>query len=140
MGVHALGTGSGHPVTPCADGRFAQAVTFKALQAAVVLRRCIQGPLRKKVTYSRADPLEYAPVTFKHLATGMTVGELLAASLQYSDNTAANLKAADGDLVDNDGVGPAVLEDHVDAGQVPAGHALVLRTCKRQEGQCLDQG
>ena len=91
LGVYALDTGSGRTVTHRADERFAHASTFKALQAAVVLRRSTDADLRKKVMYSRADLLEYAPVTSKHLATGMTVGELLAASLRYSDNTAANL-------------------------------------------------
>jgi beta-lactamase class A len=103
LGVFALDTGSGRTVTHRADERFAHASTFKALQAAVVLRRSTDADLRKKITYSRADLLEYAPVTSKRLGTGMTVTELLTASLQYSDNTAANL------LFEHLG-GPEVLE------------------------------
>ncbi|OXH83656.1 class A beta-lactamase, partial [Burkholderia multivorans] len=32
----------------------------------------------------------YSPVTERHVDTGMTVAELCAATIQYSDNTAAN--------------------------------------------------
>ena len=33
----------------------------------------------------------YAPVTSQHVATGMTIAELCAATIQYSDNEAANV-------------------------------------------------
>ncbi|WP_229068644.1 class A beta-lactamase [Actinoplanes sp. DH11] len=91
LGVYALDTGSGRTVTHRQDERFAHASTFKALQAAVVLRKASDEDLRRVVKYRTADLLEYAPITTKHVATGMTVGDLLAASVQYSDNTAANL-------------------------------------------------
>ena len=35
--------------------------------------------------------MTYAPITEKHLATGMTVTELIDAVLRYSDNAAANM-------------------------------------------------
>ncbi len=42
--------------------------------------------------YGNADLLDYAPVTRAHVKDGyMTLGELCAAAIEYSDNTAANL-------------------------------------------------
>lgn len=103
LGVYALDTATGQTVTHRADERFAHASTFKALQAGAVLRRSSDRDLQKVVKYNRSDLLEYAPVTTKHVATGMPLADLLAASLQYSDNTAANL------LFDHLG-GPEALE------------------------------
>ncbi|MET0494875.1 MAG: class A beta-lactamase [Actinoplanes sp.] len=91
LGVYAIDTGTGHTVTHRADERFAHASTFKALLAAVLLRRLTDPDLRRVVRYTEADLLEYAPITSSHVATGMTVDALIAAAVQYSDNTAANL-------------------------------------------------
>lgn len=67
--------------------------TFKALLAAAVLDRSLSQPglLNRSIRYSEADLKTYAPVTSKFVDTGMTVGELCAAAVQYSDNVAANL-------------------------------------------------
>jgi beta-lactamase class A len=92
LGVAALDTGSGQRVGHRADERFAMCSTFKLLLAAAVLARVDAGEesLDRTVTYGEADLLSYAPITRKHLPR-MTVGELCAAAIQYSDNTAANL-------------------------------------------------
>ncbi|HVE17279.1 MAG TPA: class A beta-lactamase [Chthoniobacterales bacterium] len=92
LGVAALDTGNGQRVGYRADERFAMCSTFKLLLAAAVLARVDAGEesLDRKVTYREADLLSYAPITRKHLPA-MTVGELCAAAIQYSDNTAANL-------------------------------------------------
>lgn len=91
LGVFAIDTETGHTVTHRADERFAHASTFKALLAAVLLRRLSDADLRRVVKYTEADLLEYAPITSRHVATGMSIEDLLAATVQYSDNTAANL-------------------------------------------------
>jgi len=94
LGVAALDTGSGKQIGHRADGRFAMCSTFKLLLAAAVLARVDAGKesLERRVPYSGADLLSYAPITRKHVAEGaMTVGDLCAAAIQYSDNTAANL-------------------------------------------------
>ncbi len=68
--------------------------TFKLLAAAAVLHRVDlkQERLTRFVTYTRADLLEYAPVTKAHVDEGgMTLGGLCAAAIQRSDNTAGNL-------------------------------------------------
>ncbi len=68
--------------------------TFKFLAAAAVLHR-VDGKeeqLGRMIPYTRADLLEYAPVTTEHVKEGgMTLGGLCAAALELSDNTAANL-------------------------------------------------
>jgi len=92
-----------------ANERFAMCSTFKALLGAFVLSRvdAKQESLDRPVSYSAADILDYAPITKKELATGhMTVSQLNAASIQYSDNTAANL------LLDTVG-GPAALTQYL---------------------------
>jgi beta-lactamase class A len=66
--------------------------TFKAFAAAAVLRdqdRC--APLDRLIAYPPADLLPNSPRTEEHTGSGMTVGELCAAAIQYSDNTAGNL-------------------------------------------------
>ena len=74
--------------------RFAMCSTFKWVLAAAILQQVDQG--KRKVAdlirYSKKDLLEYAPVTSMHVAKGeMTIGDLCAAAVSLSDNTAANL-------------------------------------------------
>lgn len=59
---------------------------------AAVLAQSVAHPglLQQRVTYGRSDLVSYSPVTERHVDTGMTVAELCAATIQYSDNTAAN--------------------------------------------------
>ena len=76
------------------DERFAMCSTFKALLGAAVLARVDAKleTLDRPVTFNASDILEYAPIAKEQLPTGhMTIAELNAASIQYSDNTAANL-------------------------------------------------
>jgi beta-lactamase class A len=94
LGVAVLDTSSGKHLGHRADKRFAMCSTFKLLLAAAVLARVDVGKesLARRVPYSEADLLSYAPITRKRVAEGaMTVGDLCAAVIQYSDNTAANL-------------------------------------------------
>ncbi|NEB40003.1 class A beta-lactamase [Streptomyces sp. SID14515] len=91
LGVYAIDTGTGREVAHNDRGRFAYNSTFKALQAAVVLRTYSVAGLDRRVTYTREDLVANSPVTERHVDTGMTVGELCDASVRYSDNTAANL-------------------------------------------------
>jgi beta-lactamase class A len=94
LGVAAIDTGSGRKIGHRADERFALCSTFKLLLGAAVLARVDAGELSldRRVPYGRGDLLSYAPVTSKHVGEGgMTVGDLCAAAIQTSDNTAANL-------------------------------------------------
>ena len=51
--------------------------------------------LSRFVRYTQADLLEYAPVTREHVGEGgMSLGDLCAAAVEVSDNTAGNLLLA----------------------------------------------
>lgn len=91
LGVMAFDTGTGRQIAHRADERFALCSTFKVLAVGAVLHRDGTASLAQRVRYRREDLVSYSPVTEKHVADGMTVAELCAAALQYSDNTAGNL-------------------------------------------------
>jgi len=97
LGVFALDTRTGRSLAWRADERFLMCSTFKTLAVAAVLARVDAGheDLARRVPYSEADLLEYAPVTRAHVAEGaLPVGTLCAAAIEVSDNTAANLLLA----------------------------------------------
>tara|TARA_R110002153_G_scaffold104022_4_gene241600 strand:+ start:849 stop:1724 length:876 start_codon:yes stop_codon:yes gene_type:complete len=74
--------------------RFAMCSTFKALLGAAILSKVDSSleSLDRPIPYTSKDILDYAPITKRNLSVGrMTLSELSAASIQYSDNTAANL-------------------------------------------------
>nr|WP_315393694.1 class A beta-lactamase [uncultured Duganella sp.] len=90
LGVAALDTASGRQLLHRGDERFPFCSTFKMMLSAAVLAREPDG-LPQRVRYARDELVAHSPITGQHLADGMTVGELCAATIQYSDNTAANL-------------------------------------------------
>ena len=92
LGVAAWRQGSELRVAYRADERFPLASTFKAMLAGAVLARSVSQPglLDQHVRYEKKELVTYSPITEKHLADGMSVADLCAATLQYSDNSAAN--------------------------------------------------
>ncbi|MFG3259092.1 class A beta-lactamase [Streptomyces sp. NPDC048172] len=97
LGVFGLDTATGATVSYREHDRFPLCSVFKALAAAAVLRDLDRHGevLAERVRYTEAYVRKsgYAPVTGKpeNLAHGMTVGELCAAAVSESDNTAGNL-------------------------------------------------
>jgi beta-lactamase class A len=93
LGVFALDTGSGRTLGYRQDERFAMLSTFKPIAAAAVLSLAAKEPgfLQRRIRYTKADLVTYSPVTEKHLDDGMTLEQLCAAAVIYSDNSAANL-------------------------------------------------
>jgi beta-lactamase class A len=92
LGIATLDTATGRKIEYRADERFPMCSTFKFLLAAAILQKGEAEPLNQKIAYGPGDLLEWAPVTKQHAAEGrMTVGELCAAAISYSDNTAANV-------------------------------------------------
>ena len=93
LGVYALDTGNGARVQHRATEHFPLCSTFKAMLAAAILERSTResGLLERRLSYGRSDILPNSPITEKHLGQGMSVSALCAATLQYSDNAAANL-------------------------------------------------
>jgi beta-lactamase class A len=95
--VAALDTGTGGRVKHREDERFPLCSTFKLMAAAAVLHRVDEkkDELERFIPYTKADLLEYAPVTREHVAEGgMTLRALCVAAIQESDNTAGNLLLA----------------------------------------------
>lgn len=93
LGVAAIDTGTGKVVGNRMDERFPFCSTFKTIVAAAVLARSVQEPgfLDKRLRYTQADIKPHSPVSEKHVADGMTTAALCAATIQYSDNAAANI-------------------------------------------------
>jgi beta-lactamase class A len=94
MGIAALDTGSGQQLSYRGDERFAMCSTFKSLLVANVLSHVEQGwlSLDERVAYSNADLIENSPFARNHLAEGsMPIADLCGATIEISDNTAANL-------------------------------------------------
>ncbi|MBN3527087.1 class A beta-lactamase [Paenibacillus apiarius] len=91
LGVYAIDTGTNQTVTYRPNERFAYASTYKALAAGAMLQKNSIDQLDEVITYTKDDLVEYSPITEKHVATGMTLGEIAEAAVRYSDNTAGNL-------------------------------------------------
>lgn len=98
LGVAMLDTGSGLALGWRQDERFAMASTFKAVLAGWMMALVDQGRERldARVHYAKADVVAYSPVSGARAGDGggLTVGELCAATVSLSDNTAANLLLA----------------------------------------------
>jgi beta-lactamase class A len=92
LGVAVLNTRDGLRLQHRADERFAMCSTFKVMAAAAILKRSVadKNLLQRRIAYTADQLVTYSPVTEKQVGAGMTVAELCAAALQYSDNTAAN--------------------------------------------------
>jgi beta-lactamase class A len=97
LGVSVLDTGTRRRLDYRADERFALCSTHKFLTVAAILQQVDRGEmsLDRKVRFTGADLLSYAPITRQHVDAGaMTVDALAAATTAWSDNTAANLLLA----------------------------------------------
>ena len=94
LGVAIVDLESGRRTSHRGDERFPMCSTFKLLAVAAVLARVDLRTERldRPVPFSKADLLEYAPVTTARVNEGsMTLGDLCEAAITLSDNTAANL-------------------------------------------------
>ena len=95
--VSILDMASGKRIEHRAGERILMCSTFKALAAALVLARVDKGDekLDRRIHYARSDIIPYSPATKANAGkAGMTIGELCAAAVTLSDNTAANLLLA----------------------------------------------
>jgi beta-lactamase class A len=94
LGVTVLNLSTGATAWHRADERFLLCSTFKTLLAAYILLRVEkeQETLERVIRFSRADLVEWSPVTETRTGKpGMTIAELCRATVTTSDNTAANL-------------------------------------------------
>lgn len=94
IGVAALDTGTGARLSHRGRERFAMCSSFKWLLAAHVLASADRNVLRlgQDIPYSESDLLSTSPVTRAHVGEGhLTIEQLCAATVKFSDNAAANL-------------------------------------------------
>lgn len=94
IGVAAWNTGTGDWLGRRLQERFAMCSSFKWLLAAGVLANARNGgaQLDAQVRYAQNDIIPNSPRTQENLARGwMSVEELCAATVMFSDNAAANL-------------------------------------------------
>ena len=93
LGVTAINTANDQHIEYRAEERFPFCSTFKVMVAAAILKQSMTDPqlLQQKVIYQKSDLVFWSPITAKHLADGMTISELCAAAVTFSDNAAVNL-------------------------------------------------
>lgn len=94
LGVMIWRPADGLRIARRADERFAMCSTFKTLAAAAVLARADGGreDLRRRIVFGKEQVVTYSPVTGPRVGgDGMTLAEICAAAIRYSDNTAGNL-------------------------------------------------
>lgn len=94
LGVFAWNTGNDKKISYRANERFPFCSTFKVLAVAAILKQSMQEPtlLQKRIFYTSQDlqAFVYTPISQDHVTDGMTVKEICAATMMYSDN-AVNL-------------------------------------------------
>ncbi len=93
LGLFACASADGRRLDYRSAERFPLCSTFKLMLVGALLKMSEQqaGLLQQELTYRPSQLVEYSPITAKRVDAGMSVAELCAAALQYSDNTAANL-------------------------------------------------
>jgi beta-lactamase class A len=93
LGISAINTANNHRIQYRAEERFPMGCTSKVIGVSAVLKKSMADNsfLEQRVTYTKQDLINWTPITEKHLIDGMTISELSAAAISYSDNTAMNL-------------------------------------------------
>jgi beta-lactamase class A len=93
LGVALIDPQRGQRFSWRGDERFPMCSTFKWPLAAALLAEVDAGreSLDRLLPYSRDDLVANSPISEKHAGTGMRIGDLCAATVAHSDNTAANV-------------------------------------------------
>jgi beta-lactamase class A len=93
LGVTAINTANNTRIEYRGNERFPFCSTFKVMGVSAILKQSMTNKnlLQDRITYTAGDVVTYSPVTEKHIDSGMTVSELCAAAMTYTDNTAINL-------------------------------------------------
>lgn len=95
IGISAFDTATNKHFNFRSEEQFPYCSTFKVVLAAAILKEASNKDefLSKRIPIDKETVQSggWSPITSKHIGIGMTVSELCAATLQYSDNPAANL-------------------------------------------------
>lgn len=96
LGVCAVETASNKSLCYRANECFPLCSTFKVIDVAAILKKSMTDPglLKKRIMYTKSDLVTtWNPITEQYVGEGMTIEELCAAAMSYSDNSAANFLA-----------------------------------------------
>ncbi|WP_367714332.1 class A beta-lactamase (plasmid) [Nitratireductor sp. GISD-1A_MAKvit] len=93
VGIMIRETGTGWSWSHRADERFLMNSTVKALICGSVLARADEGSLSldESLPIRKSDIISHSPVTREHIGGSLSIGRLCLATLDMSDNGAANL-------------------------------------------------
>jgi beta-lactamase class A len=92
LGVIAIDSATGRTVGNRQEQRFPMCSTFKVVLAAAILAQAdsMHDLIDRRLLLPKDRFVDYSPITSKHVDREMSIAELCAAALQYSDNTAGN--------------------------------------------------
>lgn len=94
IGISLLDTGNQEQLSWRGQERFPLSSTFKPLACAALLARVDEGleQLQRRVFFDAADLVSYSPISEQFTGkAGMSLEDLCAATIAWSDNTAGNL-------------------------------------------------
>ena len=93
LGIAAINLGNNERIQYHANESFPMGCTSKVIGVAAILKQSMRNRqlLHERIHYTKNDLTNWTPITAKHVQDGMTVAELCAAAISYSDNTAMNL-------------------------------------------------
>lgn len=95
IGISAINTANHRRIQYRSEERFPFCSTSKVMVVAAILKKSMTNHhlLQQKITYTQndIDLSDYAPVTKNHVKDEMSIDELCAAAIIYSDNGAMNL-------------------------------------------------
>jgi beta-lactamase class A len=93
IGLSAISTANNMHIEYRANERFPMGCTSKVIGVAAILKKSMSNNslLQQKFTYTKNDLTNWSPITEKYVTDGMTIKDLCAAAICYSDNTAMNL-------------------------------------------------
>ncbi|WP_158781460.1 class A beta-lactamase [Pantoea sp. BAV 3049] len=91
LGVALINTADNSQILFRGNERFPLCSTSKVMAASAILKQSeTKNLMNHRVKIKKSDLVNYNPITEKYVGKEMTLGELSAAALQYSDNTAMN--------------------------------------------------
>lgn len=93
IGVYAISLDDNKKIQYRSEERFPFHSTVKVMVVAAILKKSMTDDtlLQQTIKYKKQDLVVWSPITEKHIDEGMTISDLCAAAIMYSDNTATNL-------------------------------------------------
>lgn len=93
IGIAAINMENNQTIYYRADERFPIQSTFKLIGVSAVLHQAMTNLnlLNQKIAYKKSDVVFWSPITEKNINNGMSISQLCAAAMMFSDDTAINL-------------------------------------------------